>query len=263
MNDAKNPRVRQPRIRQVPAVSRAISILRALGESKEPQSLRALANSLSLVPSTCLHILRVLAAEGLVKADEATKRYALGMGMLSLARSVIERSGFASLAQPCLERVAQEWNITTMGIGVQDEDHVVLLAIALSGMPFGLHTDVGNRFPALSSATGRLVGAYTPQSAIELKRRFKQVRWQRPLSFEAWKSELKSVKEKGYAVDRGRFIGGVTVLAVPVFNSAGMLTHALGGAGLSVQLDAARREKIAQSLQREAKYLSMTLLTRL
>ena len=53
--------------------------------------MKAIAQSLAMVPSTCLHILRVLVDEELVKVD-ATKRYSLGAGMLSLARSVIHEA---------------------------------------------------------------------------------------------------------------------------------------------------------------------------
>src|SRR5262249_50702680 len=50
-------------VRSVPAVTRAVAILRLLGASEEPLGVNAIARALELVPSTCLHILRVLAGE--------------------------------------------------------------------------------------------------------------------------------------------------------------------------------------------------------
>ena len=47
-----------PRIRAVPAVTRAIAILRLLSRNHTPLGLKAIAQSLGLVPSTTLHILR-------------------------------------------------------------------------------------------------------------------------------------------------------------------------------------------------------------
>ena len=66
------------RVRQVPAVTRAVAILRLLGRSDEPLGVHAIARALALIPSTCLHILRVLVAEGLVAFDPGTKRYRVG-----------------------------------------------------------------------------------------------------------------------------------------------------------------------------------------
>ena len=140
-------------------MSRAIAILQLLGSSPDPMGVKAIATSLSLVPSTCLHILRVLVAEGLVTVDSDTKRYALGSGMLSLARSVIERSGFATLAQPVLDRLSQTWALTSMGVEIQDSEHMIVLAISRAQTPFGLHVEVGSRFSTLVSATGRLFAA--------------------------------------------------------------------------------------------------------
>ena len=64
-------------VRAVPAVSRAIAILRLLGRTRAPMGVKAIAEALELVPSTALHILRVLVAEELVKV-EAGKQYTLG-----------------------------------------------------------------------------------------------------------------------------------------------------------------------------------------
>src|SRR5438132_9779920 len=109
-NGAHRPR----RVRPVPAVSRSIAILRLLGRSSEPMGVKAIALSLGMVTSTCLHILRVLVSEELVKVD-ATKRYSLGVGMLSLARSVIAGNSFPAAVQPVLDRLSRQWNVTAIG----------------------------------------------------------------------------------------------------------------------------------------------------
>ena len=91
--------------REVPAARRAVAILRLLGANEEPLGVNAIARSLGLVPSTCLHILRVLVDEELASFDPASKRYALAAGVLTLARRFLRRDGFAELAQPALDRL--------------------------------------------------------------------------------------------------------------------------------------------------------------
>lgn len=260
--ERKKAKVLKPRIREVPAVSRAIAILRLLGSEPDPLGVKAIAISLSLVPSTCLHILRVLVGEGLVKVDTDTKRYALGSGMLSLARSVIERSGFPSLVQPVLDRLAQAWGITTIGVEVQSNDHLVVLAIARSNIPFGLHVDVGQGFPALVSATGRLVAAFGDQNWTQLKSRFKSIRWDRPVDFNTWKDDVELAKKRGFSVDRDRYINGVTIVAVPLLDALGRTRYTIVGAGLSEQLDSAKIATLAKEMQQEVKGLSKLILPR-
>jgi len=243
-------------VRPVPAVSRSIAILRLLGRSPEPLGVKAIADALELVTSTALHILRVLVAEELVKVDPVTKRYSLGVGMLPLARSVIERNGFASVVQPILDRLAARWGVTAIGVQVTGLEHMVVLALSRAQGAFSPHVDVGSRFPALISATGRVVAAYTDRPWTDIERRFRTLRWQQPPDIDAWRSDLAIVRRKGYSIDRGNYIGGVTVIAVPVFNARKEVQHTLVAAGLAEQLDGPRATAIAKDLQGEAVRIS-------
>jgi DNA-binding IclR family transcriptional regulator len=250
-----------PKVRAVPAVSRSIAILRLLGRAREPMGVQTIAQTLGMVTSTCLHILRVLVSEELVKVDSA-KRYSLGAGMLSLARSVIEGNSFPSAAQPVLDRISLQWSVTAIGVEIVGLDHMVVLALSHSKIPFRLHVDVGSRFPSLISATGRLVAAYSPRPWSEIQSRFRALRWHDPPTPAAWRKDLAKVRKQGYAIDRGNYIGGVTVLAAPVFNARGEITHTLVAAGVADQLNGARCAAIAGDMRDEAGRLSALLFPR-
>src|SRR5690606_32182370 len=126
------------RIRPVPAVTRAIAILRLLGKTKEAMNVKSISDELGLVPSTCLHILRALTAEKLLAFDSASKRYRLGTGMLVLARSVMDTNSFAQVVQPTLDLVSEKWGVTAIGVEV-DLHHMVVTALSRSKLPFRLH----------------------------------------------------------------------------------------------------------------------------
>lgn len=248
------------RVRPVPAVTRSIAILRLLGEQKQPLALKTVAQALDLVPSTCLHILRVLVAEDLVTVDPTTKRYALGTGMISLARSVLEGGGFTQLVQPVLDRMAGQFGVTAMGVEITARQTVLVLAISQSNQPFRVHTDVGSQFDTLVSATGRLIAAYSGESWPVLKAQFAQVVWDQAPTFTAWKKEVELTRERGWALDRDNFMAGITVVAVPVLSSGGRLVNTLVAVGLTSQLGAARVQQMAQVMQREAAELSALLV---
>ncbi len=249
-----------PRIRPVPAVSRAIAILRLLGRTPEPLGVKAIATELSLVPSTCLHILRVLVAESLIQVD-SNKRYSLATGMLSLARSVIQRNSFATHVQPVLDRLARDWSVTTIGVQILDREHMIAVAISRSPIPFGIRVEVGSRFPSLLSATGRLYAAFGGLEEAELDAGFKSLEWDRPMSYSSWKQEVARARASGYAVDRDRYINGITVVAVPLLNSAGQMTNSVVGAGLSEQLSPERLDGMAEDMMHEAGRLSQESLS--
>jgi DNA-binding IclR family transcriptional regulator len=247
------------KLRPVPAVTRSIAILRLLGKSPEPLGVKAIGDALGLVTSTALHILRVLVAEELVKVDPVTKRYSLGVGMLPLARNVIERNSFANVVQPALDRISAKWGVTSIGVQVSGLEHMVVLALSRSQGAFSLHVDVGSRFPALISATGRLVAAFGDHPWSEIEKRFKALRWQQAPNLEAWKREVETVRKRRFSVDRGNYIAGVTVVAVPVLDARGHVVHALVGAGVADQLDNGRAIALANDMRDEANRIGETL----
>lgn len=250
------------RVRPVPAVSRSIAILRLLGRTKQSLGVKAIADELELVPSTCLHILRVLVDEDLVKIEPGTKRYSLGNGMLSLARSVLEGGDFTHLVQPVLDRLASERGLTAMGVEVTPRQSSLVLALSHSNQPFRLHTDVGSEFTTLVSATGRLIAAFSGENWTQLEKKFKAVAWDKPITFEAWKKEVELARRKGWSVDRDNFIAGITVVAVPVFGASNKLSYTLVAVGLSDQLKGSTTTELAAAMQQEVDELSELLQKR-
>ncbi|TXC70219.1 helix-turn-helix domain-containing protein [Sphingomonas ginsenosidivorax] len=217
---------------RAPAIARAAAILRLLGKSDAPLGVHAIARELTLVPSTCLYVLRALVAEELVLFDAATKRYALDAGVLTLARQWLRRSRFADLAQPMLDRLCDQFEVTMIGVQVVGLDHMVVVGVAQSGHSFQLSTQVGSRFPVLISATGRCNAAFADFAPAELERRFHTLRWDDPPPFDRWLAEVEQTRVRGYAIDEGNYIAGVTVVAAPVWQAPGAPTHALVATGL-------------------------------
>ena len=246
------PNPRSPRVRAVPAVTRAVAILRLLSRSRTPQGLKAIAESLELVPSTALHIARALVAEDLLQVDPQTKRYRLGVGMLPLARAVLENADFPSLARPKLDDLSSRYGVTAIGVEVPDLDNMIVVALARSEAPVRLHVDVGSRFPALISATGRCVAAFSGQPVKEIEKRFRLLRWHNAPTYDAWRKEVDQVRKQGFSIDRGNYIAGVTVVAVPVLNSAGTISHTLAAVGLGSQLDRASALALARDMRAAA-----------
>lgn len=220
-------------------MTRAVAILRQLGKSAEPVGVNRLARDLGLVPSTCLHILRALAEEGLVAFDPQTKRYTIDVGILPIARGAIQRNGFATLIESRLNKLSRDFGVTAVATQLADPDHMVVVALSDASAPFRLQVDLGSRFPALISATGRCHAAFNLADLPEraLRARFNRLKWDHPPAFDDWKHDLDHTRRDGYAVDRGRYISGVTILAVPLFDRARRMTHSIVAIGITERIE--------------------------
>lgn len=217
---------------KAPAISRAAAILRLLGKSDTPIGLQAIARDLGLVPSTCLYVLRALVTEELVAFDPDTKRYTLEAGVLTLARQWLRRNRFPDLAQPHLDRIAQRFGVTMLGVQILGLDHIVTVAVARSEGGFQISAEVGGRFPALLSATGRCIAAFGDYPKHEIEPRFRRLRWEEPPSLDEWFAQVEQTRHTGIGIDEGNYISGVTVLASPVWKGSGRPSHALVAVGI-------------------------------
>lgn len=249
----------EPVIRKVPAVTRAIAILRLLGRSDEPLGVNRIARALGLVPSTVLHILRVLMAEGFVKFDKQTKRYELDIGVLSVAHSVLQRNRFIQVLQSSLRRLADEFGFTMLAVKTIGLDHMAVVGTASSNLPIRLHAEIGARFPSLVSATGRCVAAFGDYKKSQLKQQFEKITWDKPMSFSQWWDLVQQAKRDGYALDDSNFMVGVSVIAVPIM-AAGHMNYSIAGIGLREQLANLGIERVSTKMKEVAAELGNVLI---
>jgi DNA-binding IclR family transcriptional regulator len=244
---------------KAPAISRAAAVLRLLGKSPTPLGLQPIARELGLVPSTCLYVLRALVAEEFVSFDADTKRYSLEAGVLSLARHWLRHDRFNELAQPVLNRISQTFEVTTFGVHIVGLDHIVVVAVSQSGHNLQVSTQIGSRFPATISATGRCIAAFGDHAEAELEARFKTLHWDEPPTFDEWKAQVRQTRSQGFAIDEGNYIAGVTVVAAPVWKTRAKLSHALVAIGIGSALRRAGLPALQDALVSGANKLSNQL----
>jgi DNA-binding IclR family transcriptional regulator len=237
---------------RAPAVTRAVEILRLLARSDRPLGVNAIAARLGLIPSTCLHILRALVEQTVVTVEPITKHYSLGPGLLSLTHDMLRKNTFINVAQPVLDELSARHRLTAIGVQTSGLDHFIVVAISRAKVAYRMHVEIGSRFPALISATGRCVAAFGDFDAATLEKKFRGLRWDAPPSLATWRAEVQATRQRGYSIDEGNYIRGMTICAAPVFDSHGRMSHALIALGLSEQMRRAKWLDVAEELKERA-----------
>ncbi|MEY3663893.1 MAG: transcriptional regulator, IclR family [Pseudomonadota bacterium] len=236
---------------RAPAVTRAISILKVLGESSHPLGVNAIARAIGVVPSSCLHILRALVEEGMVHVDIRTKQYSLGLGLLMLARDMTGRSQFARAVQPELERIAREFPVTATAVEMDSRERLVVVALAQAPTLWRLQVGLGARVPAFISATGRCVAAYSGLDNAALASRFSRLKWDTPPEFETWLAEVELARRTGIAVDIGQYTAGLTVVA-GMLPPLGDERQSISVVGLSDQISSRELARLKRAVRSAA-----------
>lgn len=243
----------------VPAVRRAAAILGLLARQQRPMTLSQIAQATSVLPGSCLPILRELAYARLLAFDSRHKTYRLGQGLAELANAVSRQDPFAEAAALHLQEIADLYGMTATATAMCDAEHVACVALAQSAVAMSLHVTLGGRVPLLAGAAGRCFAAYAGHPRPVLRRWFSKVRWQMALGFEDWLSEVEQVRGRGWAQDCGTFSRGVTTLAIPVIAPDGSIRGVIGVGAISAQLDERLKARIVVTLQRASADISAQL----
>jgi DNA-binding IclR family transcriptional regulator len=228
---------------------------------KEPIGVVSLAREVSLIPSTCLNIVRILSDEGLVTFNPQSKKYALGPGVLALANAFVIRNQFVQVARRHLDALSVKYRCPFAAVEESGPDHFIIVAVgdAPAGSGVFVQLSVGARFPALVSATGRCVAAFGHMTRAELRKGFSKLRWDNPPSFETWLSEVDKTRALGYAIDVGNYIQGLTILAVPAFDDKGRMLGCISAVGLREQFEGERLESLIKGLLEVARKVNSEL----
>ena len=239
-------------IRSVPAVRRASAILWLLAEGGAPMGLTEIAREIDIFPSTCLHILREMAASRLIHYDQDLKTYSLGQGIVDLAQIVIHYDNFSELARPHLLSIANRFGVTAVASSEVDLQHIACVAVAKPIHSASLNVILGGKVPLYAGATGRCVAAVESKPRAQLMRHFSRIRWQKAITFDEWLHQIRQTKELGYGEDDGYFTRGVTTLATPIASPNSSVRRTIGIVAISAQLDDPLKSEIAEVLKTSA-----------
>jgi DNA-binding IclR family transcriptional regulator len=221
------------------------------------------ARDLELNSSTCFNILKTLVHEGLVTFDDSTKTYAIGIGLVELAKGALEQSSFVRLLRPHLEALAASHRITATLWQRSREERVVLVDLADNPSAMRVHMSIGQRLPMYIAALGRCMAAYSDLTEKQLRERISSLRWENAPSFEEYFAEVQQVRERGYAVDSGNYVRGVTTVSAPVVDGSGHAIMAMSAVGFTAQLDKVAIRQLGADLHERAGAVSRALSGRM
>jgi DNA-binding IclR family transcriptional regulator len=212
------------------ATARVLQVLVTLGAGQPPHSLADLAEATGLAKPTLLRLLRVLADEGFAAQDRdsrwrlTTLVFELGCSAVGIDHAMAEmRSALRSLAEVTGETVVYV---------VYDAGHTVYVETVESQHPVHTSVKLGNRVPALATATGRAMLAWL--DAAERDRVLDAGAAAASTTPEALRAALDETRTRGYAYNRDGLWPGVWGVGAPVFDRFG---EVVGAVGMSAPVD--------------------------
>ena len=249
------------RQRTVQSIARALAVLDTLADSQGEIGIVGLSQRVALHTSTVHRLLATLAAQGYVRQNPDTGRYALGPKAIHLAEAYLGQLDLRRVARPYLERLTQATG-ETANLVIQDGRAALYLDKVESPRSLRIFSRIGRRAPLHCTAVGKVLLANAPPAHVDgllgegpLERLTKRT----ITSVAQLRRELATVRAQGYALDREECEEGGHCIAVPVRSATGETVAAVGISSPSVRMSARRVQELVPAVVRTGREISERL----
>lgn len=243
----------------IPNLLNAGRVLKLLASEPELTALQ-ISRALSIPRTTVIRIVNSLVREGLLESDER-HLYALGPALIYLGMRAMSGVDLAGLAKPLLKQLADRTG-ETAHLAMLSDEKSLLMEVCQSPLPIRAGAPAGTLADLHCSATGKVFLAWNFRGRLDdyFRRTMPRPRTGRTIvTAERMEKEIALIVKRGYAVDEEEFFDGIRCAAVPVFNSRGHVTIALGITGVTQRLTRGRVAECAARLKAAAAILSEAL----
>lgn len=222
----------------IQVIARVARLLETVAAHGDPVSLKILAKTTALHPSTAFRILASLIEHGFIERSD-TGRYRLGLKVLQLGHRVQSQLDLRREAHPVMERL-RDLTGETVSLSVRDGDEVVYIECAAAPRAMPVEHMIGWRAPLHATATGKLFLAEDSAEAFRGYAARTGLPARTPHSLAEpdllWRS-LRDIARAGYALDDGEAEWGVSCIGAPIRDAGDRLV-----AGLVIAAPVERRQ---------------------
>ncbi len=214
-------------------LDRALAILDVLSGEGPGLSLGEISDKLDLHKSTAHRLTMVLERHKLIERNSVSGRYRLGLKLFELGSRAISQLDLRERARPVLDQLVLETG-ETVHLGILDDTEILYLDKVEPTRSVRMASSVGRRNPAYCTAMGKAILAYLTDVQVEAivrKHGLKAMTSNTITSFLDLKTELETIRERGYAISGPAFRvtrEKVKGLSQPVIFAASILSGELG-----------------------------------
>lgn len=239
---------------KAPAADRTLTILELLTASEVPLSLTEIAERADVPLASCSAIMRTLEARGYAveHVSGRSHQWQPTLAIYRLGARLIARLGLAEVAQPHLERLAEQLGMPAHA-GVLENDQVIYLAKASGSSFVQFHTYVGRAARFDTTALGKAIAAQLPREG-----QIALVGADRDQN--AALAELEESARAGYALEDEEEYEEIACVAAPVFDATGRCCGGISVTGFrSEVLGEDRRAVVIDAVRATAASVSAAL----
>lgn len=235
-------------VHTVPVLRKAVRVLEAVAQGRGDATVKSLASSLRVSPTTCYRILQSFVAEGWLRPG-ASGTFQLSFGLVPLLRPLLRHELLIETVREPLARLAATTGLTAK-LTVRQVDDAVTIHSAASPKSTAITSRVGSVVSLAFGSSGAVFLSVLPEAEIE--------RILNDAPAEAWRFQertdvlrrIREARKSGCCFDSGSYQPQIHTLSAPLFGPARELLGVITLLGFPSDFDA----RVRPALIRELKY---------
>ena len=203
---------------QAPIVKKAFIILDAISKSTQGLRISEISSSLDISKSTVHGITAALEDEGAVVRDPVSKKYTIGLTLMTLGKAAYERIDFKKIARPVMEDLMEQCQESVF-LGVRNGERVTVIDMIESRKDFKISSPIGTTLPLMAGAVGKVFLSQMESHSLEKYLHANPlVRYTANtiIDSDQYAKELGKVRQSGIATDDEEYISGVRAVAASI-----------------------------------------------
>jgi DNA-binding IclR family transcriptional regulator len=241
----------------VPAVERAVAVLRLLRETTDPRArtVTRIAEALGIHKSSCSNLLWTLEAAGFVDYSPDARAFQLGPELISLGAAAARDRAFVRAAQRPMEALVQRTGMTCVAFEQLASDEFIIVSKVESADEIKVTIDVGQHFhPAAPALAPLAVAGRDAEAGRAYLERWRDRAFTPAtrLGPEGLEAKVVFLRTHGYTISRGEYYAGNTAMAAPVFSGRDRVVRGLCLAAFNEAAAESALTGVGQALKRAA-----------
>lgn len=237
----------------IAVLDRAVDLLEAMAAAHGPMGVSELARAIDSTKSATFRILVTLEERGYVYRVDESSKYELGLSLVHLGQSALERIDLRTVARPTMEDLHERFN-ETVNLGVLSGDRIVYVDMVESDHELRMSAQIGAHDNVHSTAIGKAILANLPVDQQDaLLRAPLPARTPKTLTDpDELRKEIERIKVSGFSRDRGENEDGSCCFGAAIFDSQGNVAAAISVAGPDSRLKGEVAEDVAVAVRAAA-----------
>ncbi len=250
----------EPTAYAVPPVARAFKVMRRIAAGDDLRNISSSARGLAISRTTLIRLVATLEAEGMIERTRDGAGYKFGLGLASFAAQALFSADIVQLSEPILGELAETLGLSAH-LGVLEGREVLYVVRRTPNLHLVSNVRIGSRLPAHATSLGRIILAHMPPEAVQrlfAGARLKAATDKTPTTIAALLRQLAVDRAAGLAWSSSHFELGISSVAAPIFDHAGLVVGAINVTGptRSFEGDVKRMATINAAIRAAAQRIS-------